>query len=1059
MNLSHVPLVVFIAACPVFAQRGSDTTVNDWENPKVFNINKEEPHATYVPFPDVRGALTLDRRQSPCYFSLDGKWKFNWVPKPADRPTDFYREDYDVSAWKEIDVPSNWEFQGYGVPIYVNIPYEFPGPPDPPHIPHDNNPVGSYKRTFTIPAGWEGREVFIHFGGVKSAFYIWINGQKVGYSEDSKTPAEWDITGYLRKGENTVALEVYRWSDGTYLECQDMWRISGIERDVFLYSAPKVRVRDFFAVADLDSAYRDGRLSVTVDLKNHLPRPAAGTCSLSMMLYDDMKNLVAAETTQISLSGKADTSVAFARVIPAPRRWTAETPYLYSLILELKGNDASSEEVLGCKTGFRKVEIRHGQLLVNGVPIRIKGVNRHEHDDSTAHVLSDQLLLKDIALLKQFNFNAVRTSHYPNDPRWYDLCDAYGIYLVDEANIESHGMGYGEKSLAKNPDWKEAHLDRTARMVERDKNHPSVIIWSLGNEAGNGPNFVATYQWIHSRDTTRPVQYERAGEEANTDIVCPMYAWGYLESYGSRLHERPLIMCEYAHSMGNSDGNFQDDWGIIEKYDQIQGGFIWDWVDQGFAKRSPTGQKYWAYGGDWGPKDVPSDQNFMCNGLVQPDRTPHPGLWEVKKVYQPVKIKPVVLSASRFEVVNAYDFTSLATFTINWEVVGDGKPVARGVIPRPDIPPHTSRVVDLPLSAIQLKPGIEYFINCSVTTAENAPLLKKGHVVAIEQYPLPRVGSPATAHGKPSPFPVFTLTESDTALSFQGKNFTIEFSKKSGLLSSYRYRGSQLILSGPEPNFWRAPTDNDFGNQMPKISGVWRRAGEHRVLKSFLLEKVSPREARVTVEFSLPDVRSAFRAVYDVLGSGDVIVTNSLLTSEPKLPELPRFGVTMTLPEGFEEMEYNGRGPQENYCDRKTAALVGVYRSTVSEQYFPYISPQETGTKTDVRWAAFRDSAGTGLMAVGMPLLSMSALHYTVEDLTQESRGTRHTIDLVKRDFVTLNLDLKQRGVGGDDSWGAKPHSQYCLPGMSYSYAFRLSPLAKGDDPILVSKKTYAIER
>ena len=567
--------------------------VHDWENPKVFNVNKEEPYTTFVPFPDVASALRLDRRQSPFYFSLDGPWKFHWVRNPADRPMDFYRDDYDVSKWDTIHVPSMWEFQGYGVPIYVNSDYEFPRPWNPPHVPHDYNPVGSYKRWFMVPSEWDGREIFIHFGAVKSAFYIWINGQKVGYSQGCKTPAEWDITKYLRKGENSVALEVYRWCDGTYLECQDMWRISGISRDVYLYSAPKVRIRDFFAKPDLDENYTDGSLSVAVELKNDSPGLAAGSVRLELQLLDDQNQVVARESTRLTVGGKPKASTSFTANVRTPKKWTAETPNLYSLVLHLTSADGKNNEVATCKIGFRKVEIKAGQLLVNGVAIQIKGVDRHEHDGYTAHVLSDEVLLKDITLLKQNNINAVRTSHYPNDPRWYDLCDKFGIYLVDEANIESHGMGYGERTLAKNPEYKEAHLDRTMRMVERDKNRPSVIIWSLGNEAGNGPNFVATYEWIKQRDNTRPVQYERAQEQANTDIVCPMYSWSYLESYGSRIHDRPLIMCEYAHSMGNSTGNFQDYWDLIEKYPQLQGGFIWDWVDQGFIKVSPTGEKYW----------------------------------------------------------------------------------------------------------------------------------------------------------------------------------------------------------------------------------------------------------------------------------------------------------------------------------------------------------------------------------------------------------------------------------------------------------------------------------
>lgn len=1044
-----IPL--FLIFCD-FSPAQDSCLIHEWENPHIFKINTEAPHSTLIPYPNIESLL--ERKPTPFHQSLNGKWKFNWVTKPADRPVDFYKDEFDVGSWKEIDVPSNWEFQGYGVPIYVNSDYEWTPPWNPPHIPHDNNPVGSYKHWFTIPDNWKGREIFIHFAGVKSAFYIWINGQYVGYREDSKTPAEWNITKYLKVGQNSVALEVYRWSDGSYLECQDMWRISGIEREVFLYSTPKVRIKDFFIHSDLTNDYKDGRLMIDVELKNHSSNLDMKNLSLNMELWD-RSGAVVHDEKPVEFGGKDIASVAFEKFVSHPTKWSAENPYLYYVFLHLKNTDSTISEAVACATGFRKVEIKHGQLLVNGVPIRIKGTNRHEHDEYNAHVLSDSLMLLDIKLMKQFNFNAVRTSHYPNDTRWYDLCDRYGIYVIDEANIESHGMGYGEKTLAKNPDFKEMHLNRTQNMVERDKNHPSVIIWSLGNEGGNGPNFEATYSWIKQRDKSRPVQYERAGEEWNTDIVCPMYSWSYLEEYGSRLHDRPLIMCEYSHAMGNSNGNFQDYWNLIEKYPQLQGGLIWDWVDQGFSKTAATGEKYWAYGGDWGPPGTPSDQNFMCNGLVSPDRTPHPGIWEVKKAYQYVKIKPVTLSSNKFEIFNKYDFTNLMKFNINWEIVADGKQIANGEISRPDIESHTSKIFELKFPVIKPNPGVEYFINFTTTTNENTPLIPKGHIVATDQYKLPiKVEVVPT---KLSSVPNLNIKEDDKIAEVSGKDFVISFDRISGLVSSFVFQGKKLIENGPEPNFWRPPTDNDFGNDMPKISAVWRKAGGNRVLTNFTVKKLNDRAVEISVEYDLPDVKSQFLAVYTILGNGNVVIQNDFITSEAKLPEIPRFGVRMVLPKGFEQIEYYGRGPQENYCDRNTASHVGLYKSTVSDQYFPYISPQENGNKTDVRWMAFMSDSGVGLMAVGMPLLSMSALHYTIEDLTQESRGSKHTIDLSKHDEVYLNIDLKQRGVGGDDSWWSKPHSQYCLPAMSYSYSFRLAPFSNDDNLIQLSKKRYEI--
>jgi beta-galactosidase len=1055
----HCYILLFISclllvSLPLPAQDSS--LVNDWENPHVFSINKEEPYSTFVPYPDVESALSLDRRQSPLYKSLNGKWKFYWVAKPADRPQNFYQDDYNVTNWAEIDVPSNWEFQGYGVPIYVNISYEFPGKPDPPHIPHDNNPVGCYKYWFTVPEAWEGKEIFIHFGAVKSAFYIWINGQKVGYSEDSKTPAEWDITNYLKPGENSVSLEVYRWCDGTYLECQDMWRISGIERDVYMYAAPKVRIRDFFVQANLDENYQDGILISALELKNTLPAGTVEAFTVEMQLRDEKNGIVVQEIKDIAMQGTSKDTLTFKKTVTNPEKWTAETPYLYSLLLVLKNNLGQVEEVACCKTGFRRIEIQHGQFLINGVAVRFKGTNRHEHDGYTAHVLSDEVLLKDITLLKQFNFNAVRTSHYPNDPRWYDLCDRYGLYLIDEANIESHGMGYGEKSLAKNPDFREMHLYRTRNMVERDKNHPSVIIWSLGNEGGNGPNFVATYNWIKQRDQSRPVQYERAEEEANTDIVCPMYPWDYLEKYGSQLQKRPLIMCEYAHSMGNSTGNFQDYWDLIEKYDQLQGGFIWDWVDQGFIKTNDRGEKYWAYGGDWGPAGTPSDQNFMCNGLVAPDRSLHPAIWEVKKVYQSIKIKPVPLSPNRFEIFNHYDFTNLNQFNISWEVVGDGKSLAGGTIEKPDIPPHSSKIYEVNIPAIKPWKGVEYMLNFKCLTTVDEPLRPKGHIVAVGQFLLPwHVEMPVT---RSTTLLHLSYSESDDVVAVVGEDCRIEVSKKTGLITLYEYKGVQLIQQGPEPNFWRPPTDNDFGNNLPENSAVWQHAGDQRILKSFNIKNFADHALQITVLYDLPTVHSQWQMVYKIISSGDIIIVCDLIVPQGELPELPRLGIKMQLPVGFERLRYYGRGPQENYCDRNTAALVGLYESTVSDQYFPYISPQENGNKTDVRWAAINGPANVGIMAVGMPLLSMSALHYSLADLTQETRGSRHTVDLTASNFTYLNLDLKQRGVGGDNSWGARPHSQYCLPAKNYSFQFRLSPFAEGDDLMGISKINFLID-
>ncbi len=628
--------IFFIMLISVTLTAQHDTTSdrgNDWENPAVLERNRESAHSTYIPFDNVDSALENDRNFSPYFISLNGTWKFNWVRKPVDRPLNFYKENYNVSRWDEIAVPGNWELLGYGIPIYTDSAYPFP--PDPPNIPSDYNPVGSYRRDFDIPENWDGRKVFLHFGGVKSAMYVWINGVKIGFSQGSKTPAEFDITAYIRSGNNTLAVEVYRWSDGAYLEDQDYWKISGIERDVFLFSTPLTYIRDFFILGGLDDNYVDGDLEIRIEVTDSGNELSTGNYSIGFQLFDPDGNIVFSETPSEPLNFGPDNSAetVFKRNFNNPSKWTAETPNLYTVVLLLKDKNDNVIETVSCRTGFRIVEIKNGLLQVNGVPVTLKGVNRHEHEPLTGRVVSEEYMLKDIRLMKEFNINAVRTSHYPNVPRWYELCDEYGIYVVDEANIESHGMlDINEKGLGDDPAWKKAHLDRIERMVERDKNHPSVITWSLGNEAGDGKNFVAAYEWIKNRDPSRPVQYEQADLRQHTDIFAPMYARIHiLKDYASQKRERPLILCEYAHAMGNSVGNLQDYWDVIYSSPQLQGGFIWDWVDQGILRKTENGEEYFAYGGDLEPPGINNSDNFCINGLVFPDRELHPGIWEVKK--------------------------------------------------------------------------------------------------------------------------------------------------------------------------------------------------------------------------------------------------------------------------------------------------------------------------------------------------------------------------------------------------------------------------------------------
>ena len=1023
----------------------SQTGPEDWENPAALHAGTEPPRADFVPFPDAAAALRLGPKESPRYVSLNGAWKFRWTPRPADRPLDFWKPSVDVSGWKDTPVPSNWMFQGYDIPIYVNMTYEFARNPKPPFVPHDHNPVGSYRRTFTVPAGWAGMDVYLRFGAVKSFFYVWVNGERVGFSKDSKTPAEFDITKFLKPGENVLAAEVYRWSDGSYLECQDFWRLAGIERDVCLYAAPKLRIRDFEVGAGLDDTYRHGRLDLAVELRAG-GAGAAGSPSVSMTLFDAAGKKVLAATRRAEAFENGRAVVRFDGTLRDVRKWSAETPHLYQLAVELRDASGKAVEAVASKVGFRRSEIKNGQLLVNGVPLLLKGVNRHEHDPQTGHVISEASMRRDIELMKQANINAVRTCHYPDDPRWYELCDAYGLYVVDEANIESHGLGYGAESLAKDPAWGPAHLDRVVRMVERDKNRASVIIWSLGNEAGDGVNFEQAYAWLKKRDPSRPVQYERAELRAHTDIYCPMYeSIEALVKYASEKQARPLIQCEYAHSMGNSTGNLQDYWDAIESHDQLQGGFIWDWVDQGYAAESDKGEPYWTFGGDYGPPDVPSDQNFCCNGVVGPDRTPHPAYFEVKKVYQYVKFAGDGLAAGKIEIKNRYDFIGLDRFDLVWELTADGQLMTSGRIERPAVAPGAAKVFRVPLPKFQPQPGAEYFLNLSLRTREAGPGAPKGHVVATEQFRLPH-GGESTAGPEAAPT-ALTLEDAPRFIRVAGRDFAVRFDRSTGALDSFVHGGRELIASGIEPNYWRAPTDNDFGNGMPRRLAVWRRASLYRDLRSLQARQDSPGRVTVGVEYGLAGGAAAQSLEYAVGGDGRVVVSAKLtLRDGAKLPELPRVGLRMALPAGFERVQWFGRGPFENYRDRKTAAFVGLYETTAGEP-FPYVSPQEYGNRTDTRWLAVCDGEGRGLLVSGDPAFEFSAHPYWPEDLTQESRGSKHPPAVRKRDFVCLTLDHGQMGVGGDDSWGARVHPEYTLPAKEYAFKLRLVPLAPGDDP------------
>ena len=1075
---------VFLMSCAVlsfpactFAQEG---TPKDWQNPRLTGVNTLAPHATFVVCPDANTARLIgpvcnaEREKSPWYRSLNGQWKYHYAQNHTGRVPDFWTTTFDDTAWDTIPVPANVEKHGYGIPIYVNIPYPWEKPWNPPFVPEDdpNNTVNSYRRSFNVPAEWSGRRTLVTFDGVNSMFYLWVNGQKVGMGKDSRTPVEFDITPYLQPGDNVLAVENFRWCDGSYLEDQDFWRMSGIFRDVYLWSPSPVHLRDFEVQSSLDDAYRNGNLNIAVELENSTGSDAEVTVTAE--LFDAAGASIAAPSAVVQVGPDgADGKAMLEQSVTEPLQWSAETPNLYQLVLTLKDKDGNVLEATACHVGFRRVEIKNGDLLVNGKRILIKGVNRHEVDPDLGQAITVEGMMKDILVLKQNNINAVRTSHYPNHPAWYNLCDHYGLYLVDEANIESHAMGYGNKSLANPPEWLDAHMDRTVRMVERDKNHPSVIIWSLGNEAGNGPNFVATYDWIKQRDASRPVHYERAGFERNTDIYCPMYSkpalladyangnrvdgdWGVgfvLEAGAERT--KPLILCEYAHAMGNSSGNMWLYWDLIYSKPHLQGGFIWDWVDQ--AQRESVAQKpprvsrplqpgeptFWAFGGDYGPPDTPSDQNFLCNGLVTPDREPHPGLHQVKHIYQFIHCKPADLAARTVEVKNWFDFISPEQIAeLHWQVTGDGQILQEGALPCPALAPLATGLVTIPVTPFQPAPGVEYFLNLSFRLIQDEPWGPKGHEIAWDQFKLPD-GTPAL------PVPAEAMTalsvqEDDAGATVSSKNMAARFDKAAGTLASLTIDGVELIESPLRPDFWRAPIDNDRGRGMEKSQGVWKTAHENAQVREFKVDAADPQRVTVSVTLSLPKADVRWSTKYTVLGNGEILVAANFIPRKTDLPKLPRLGMQMVLPAGFDRITWLGKGPQETYIDRMDA-LVGRYSGAVRDQFFyDYVEPGESGNKVDVRWAALQRANGAGLLVTADPeqLLSVNAMHHTADDL----EAADHPFELPQRDFVVFNVDWKQQGVGGDDSWGAWPHEGYLIPCKAASYRFRLRPIAGDKD-------------
>ncbi|MFL0267538.1 glycoside hydrolase family 2 TIM barrel-domain containing protein [Candidatus Clostridium radicumherbarum] len=1238
----------------------------EWNNnPQTFAVNKEPSHVTLVPFDNSEAALSDINKDianrgirvdSTNLVHLNGAWKFNFAKNPASRPVDFYKEDYDISSWDTIKVPSNWQTEGYDYPIYTNITYPWTGyesltTTPPPKAPTVYNPVGSYKKTFSIPENWDGKQIFVSFQGVSSAFYVWVNGQKVGYAEDSFVPKDFDITKYVRKGENNISVEVYRWSDGSWLEDQDYIRLSGIFRDVFLFSTPKVHLRDFKIETDFDSTYTNSTLSIRSNIHNYSGENQ-GVYTVEAMLYDGTRPVLDEPITMSGdFSGGAETVISSSAVVPNPKKWSAEAPNLYSMVLTLKDPNGKIIEAENTKVGFRKFELKSGQMKINGTAIMFKGANRHETDPSTGRTIPMSDMITDITLMKQFNLNTVRDSHYPNDPAWLELCDQYGLYVIDEADLESHGVsGTLPKS---DPNWTAACIDRMQSLVERDKNYPSVLLWSLGNEAGSGSNFKAMADWTHKADSTRLVHYE--GDSSVADITSQMYpSVSTVESYGKSGNSKPYFMCEYAHAMGNSNGNLQQYWDVIEKYPNLQGGCIWDWVDQALWEPTPvtyiahdtvnanikgtligkvvdpgqsgkamhgymdltndsslnitdsltveawvkpynngstdnefvtkgdtqfalkqsanymgsgnpgleffiydknnpgsntqwisanaavpanwygswhhmvgtfdghvvklyvdgqllaqnqhdskistnnyavsigrnaeknrnanadidsvhiynralsydeivdssrkpdsstvlwmnfdqfeeqhyTDTKYLAYGGDWG--DNPNDGNFCANGILLADRTPKPQAMEVKHVYQNIKVNPIDILNGKVEVANKYLFTNLNEFCGKWTLTENGKVIQNGNLPVLDVAPKTSKQITVPITKPQTKAGAEYFLNFSFTLSQDEQWAKAGYEVASDQYQVT-----FDVQDKPvldtTKMSNLNLTETNDSAVVKGTDFQILFDKAKGAITSFQYKGTELVSSPLQPNFWRASNDNDKGNGEPSRTATWRYAGQNRTTDSVTVKRVSDQVIRIDVSNTLPTTTaSQYSSNYTIYGTGDVTINNTLKPGSSSLSEIPEIGMEMKMPAGFENLSWYGRGPEENYWDRNTGAFIGLYNSTVTDEFVPYIEPSETGNHTDIRWMTVTNKDGVGLMVSGQPLMEASALHYTAEDLSTKA----HTYQLTKIPETDLHLNYKQMGVGGDNSWGAKPHPEFTLySNQTYSYSMRIRPIATG---------------
>ena len=1012
-----------------------------WLDPECFEVGRAPMRTSFIAFPTAAEAIPEnDYTRSPFYRTLNGEWSFLRVDRPGAEPEGFFRSGHDDSSWGTMPVPGIWELNGCGDPVYTNKPYPWHKffEVKPPLIPHEQNYTGLYRRTVTVPADWKGRDIFIHIGSATSNVTLWVNGREAGYSEDSKLEAEFDITRYLTPGsDNLIVMRVNRWCDGSFLEDQDFWRLSGIGRDCYLYARDKRRLADVRLTPDLVDDYRNGTLRAEI-------ATTPGIGSVRLTLRDAAGRTLDARTLRPRRNA-AETTFEVA----APKQWSAEAPNLYTLTAEALAADGSVTEAAAFRVGFRKVEIRGGQLLVNGKPILIKGVNRHEMEPNTGYYVTREEMVRDIREMKRLNMNAVRTCHYPDTPLWYDLCDEYGLYVVDEANVESHGYHYRDKSknLAGNPAFAAAHLDRNRRMVLRDYNHPSIIVWSTGNEAGNGPNFERCYDWIKAFDPSRPVQYEQASYHGdyNTDIVCPMYwSYGQCEKYLAENPQKPLIQCEYAHAMGNSMGGFREYWELIRREPKYQGGFIWDFVDQSLHKKGRNGVTVYGYGGDWNPYD-PSDQNFCDNGLIGPDRIPNPHMEEVRYYYQSIWTTWAGDAKNTVEVLNENFFRGLENYDLHWEVLCDGTPLRRGVVDGLKAAPQQRVRIALPYDPATLPAAGELLLDVAYKLKTAEGILPAGHTAARAQLPIREyVFTAPAAKSAAEGESLFVADNHKDFLIVAGNGLRLDFSRKTGFITRYEIRGLDFLADGStlRPNFWRAPTDNDFGAGLQHKMAVWKQP-------EMKLKTLTHAEADgiVTVKagYEMPGVQATLEIEYAVDNTGAVTIAQSLhATPGAEVPDMFRFGMRFEMPEAFDRLQYYGRGPGENYADRKSSAFVGLYRQSVDEQFHPYIRPQETGTKSDLRWWHLADIGGRGLTVTSDAPFSASALHYPQESLDEgPAKRQGHSPEVEKQKNVSVCLDKVQYGLACVNSWGALPLPEYRIPYADYTFRLKIAPATR----------------